>query len=59
MAAGTRSKVPPKYKGKYRVGNWAAYDAALRPRGDLKVWFDEAAVSAWSAPPSGRPGGQR
>ena len=59
MAARTRSRVTPKYKGKYRVGNWAAYDAALRARGDLTVWFDEAAVSAWNAPPSGRPGGQR
>ena len=59
MAARTRSKVTPKYKGKYRVGNWAAYDAALRARGGLTVWFDEAAIAAWNAPPSGRPGGQR
>jgi hypothetical protein len=52
-------KVTPKYKGEYRVGNWAAYDAAQRARGDLTVWLDEAAVAAWNAPPSGRPGGQR
>jgi hypothetical protein len=59
MAARTRSKVTPKYRAKYRVGNWPAYDAALRARGDVTVWFDEATVSAWNAPPSGRPGGQR
>jgi hypothetical protein len=33
--------------------------AALCARGDLTVWFDEAAIAAWNAPPSGRPGGQR
>ena len=59
MAARTKSKVSPKYKTKYRVKNWAAYDDALRERGDITVWFDEAASFAWNAPPSGRPGGQR
>jgi hypothetical protein len=59
MAARTRSKVTPKHKAKYRVGNWAAYDAALRARGDLTVWFDEAAIAARNAPPSGSLGGQR
>ena len=24
----------------------------------VPVWFDEAAVGAWNAPPSGKPGGQ-
>ena len=59
MAARTRSRVTPTYIAKYRVGDWAAYDAALRARGDLTVWFDEAAITAWNALPSGRPGGQR
>ena len=59
MAARTKTKVSPKYKTKYRVKNWAAYDVALRERGDITVWFDEEAISAWNAPPSGRPGGQR
>ena len=59
MAARTKSKVSPKYKTKYRVRNWAAYEEALRERGDITVWFDEEASSAWNAPPSGRPGGQR
>ena len=42
MAARTKSKVSPKYKTKYRVKNWPAYDIALRNRGDITVWFDEA-----------------
>ena len=59
MAARTKAKVTPKYKTKYRVKNWAAYDVALRERGNITVWFDEEARGAWKAPPSGRPGGQR
>ena len=30
-----RSKVHPKYKTKYRVGNWSAYEQALVQRGDV------------------------
>ena len=59
MAARTKTKVSPKYKTKYRVKNWPAYDIALRERGDITVWLDEEAICAWRAPPSGRPGGPR
>ncbi len=59
MAARTKSKVTPKYKTKYRVKNWPTYEAALRKRGDITLWFDEDAIDAWNAGPSGRPGGQR
>ena len=38
--------------------NWAEYDAALRQRGSLTVWFTEAAIAAWRAEPRGAPGGQ-
>ncbi len=31
--------------------NSAAYDAALRQRGSLTVWFTEEAVAAWKADP--------
>jgi hypothetical protein len=34
---GQKTKVAPNY----RVKNWAAYDIALRERGDITVWFDE------------------
>jgi len=59
MAARTKSKVTPKYKTKYKVRNWPAYDESLRKRGDITVWFDEAAVDAWKPRPSCRPGGQQ
>ena len=57
MAARTKTKVSPKYKTKYRVKNWAAYDISLRDRGDITVWFDDEAICAWNALPNGRPGG--
>ena len=44
---------------KYHVKNWPAYEAALRKRGDVTVWFDEDAITAWNAVPSGCSGGQR
>ena len=32
-----KSRVHPKYKTKYHVGNWSAYDRALVQRGDIRV----------------------
>jgi hypothetical protein len=29
--------------------NWPEYDAALRQRGSLTVWFTDAAIAAWCA----------
>ena len=46
MSARTKTKVTAKYKTKYRVKNWAAYEEALRERGDITVWFDEEASFA-------------
>ena len=43
---------------KRRVTNWAEYDAALRQRGSLTVWFTEEAIAAWRAEPRTTPGGQ-
>jgi hypothetical protein len=40
------------------VTNWAEYDAALRQRGSLTIWFSEAAVAAWRAEPRTTRGGQ-
>ena len=45
-------------KQRHRVTNWAAYDAALRQRGSLTVWFTDAATAAWRAEPRTTPGGQ-
>ena len=46
-------------KSPYRVRNWPAYEAGLRRRGDLTIWFSEDAIKTWCAPPNGEPGGQR
>jgi hypothetical protein len=58
-AARTKSKVTTKYTTKCRVENWPAYEAFLRQRGDVTVWFDEGAIDAWSALPCGHQGGQQ
>jgi len=41
-----------------RVTNWAAYDASLRQRGSLTVWFSEDAIAGWRAEGRTTPGGQ-
>ena len=43
---------------RHQVTNWPEYDAALRQRGSLTVWFTEAAIAAWKAEPRTTPGGQ-
>ena len=45
-------------KPRYRVTNWREYDAALRRRGSLTVWFTDEAIAAWRAEPRTTPGGQ-
>jgi len=45
-------------KQRRRVTNWQEYDAALRRRGSLTVWFTDAAIAAWRAEPRVTPGGQ-
>jgi hypothetical protein len=46
-------------KQKRKVTNSAAYDATLRQRGSLTVWFTDEAVAAWAAEPRTTQGGQR
>src|ERR1700754_2375233 len=43
---------------KRRLTNWPAYEAGLRQRGDMTVWFSEAAIAAWHAEPRTSRGGQ-
>ena len=45
-------------RAKYRVTNWSAYEAGLRQRGSLTVWFSDDAVEAWRAAARSTPGGQ-
>jgi Transposase DDE domain len=42
----------------HRVKNWAEYDAGLRARGSLTVWFTAEAIEAWRAAPRTSRGGQ-
>ena len=44
-----RSRIHPKYKTKYRVGNWPEYDRSLVQRGNLTLWLSPAAISDWNA----------
>jgi hypothetical protein len=53
--AARRHHIP---KQRHRVTNWPAYDAALRQRGSLTVWFTEEAIAAWRAEPRTTRGGQ-
>ncbi len=46
-------------KSQYRIRNWPEYEAGLRKRGDLTIWFSDGAINSWRALPSGKPGGQR
>src|SRR5436305_7075040 len=41
-----------------KVTNWPAYDASLRQRGSLTVWFTAEAIVAWRAEPRTTRGGQ-
>ena len=46
-------------KQQHRVTNWSEYDAALRQRGSLTIWFTDEAIAAWRAEPRTTRGGQR
>ncbi len=46
-------------KQKLKVTNWREYDASLRQRGSLTVWFTDEAIEGWRAEPRTTPGGQR
>jgi Transposase DDE domain len=43
---------------RHKVTNWREYDASLRQRGSLTVWFTAEAVEAWAAEPRTTRGGQ-
>jgi len=53
--AARRHHIP---RQRYRVTNWAEYDAALRQRGSLTIWVTEDAIAAWNAEPRTTRGGQ-
>lgn len=46
--AARRHHIP---KQKRKVTNWAAYDASLRQRASLTIWFSDDAIAGWKAEP--------
>ena len=45
-------------RARYKVTNWSAYEAGLRQRGSLTIWFTDEVIAAWRAAPRTTPGGQ-
>jgi hypothetical protein len=45
-------------KMKFKVTNWAEYEAGLRRRGSLTLWITPEALSSWQAPKRTTRGGQ-
>jgi transposase len=45
-------------KMKFKVTNWAEYDAGLRRRGSLTLWVTDEVIDGWQAPPRSSRGGQ-
>lgn len=43
-------------KPKYKVTNWPEYNDALRQRGDITIWFTEAAINEWKPAKTGQRG---
>lgn len=44
-------------KTQYRIRNWSQYNAALKQRGSLTFWVDQAVLDEWIVPNlSGKPG---
>ena len=46
--ADRRHRIP---RQRFEVTNWREYDASLRGRGSLTVWFTEEAIASWKAEP--------
>jgi hypothetical protein len=53
--ADRRHRIP---RSRYKVTNWRDYEAGLRPRGSLTIWFTGEAIAAWRAAARTSPGGQ-
>ena len=53
--ADRRHRIP---KQRHRVTNWSAYEAGLRARGSLTIWFSDEAIEGWRAEARTGRGGQ-
>lgn len=50
-----RHRIP---RQKFKVMNWAEYEAGLGQRGSITFWITDAAIAGWLAPRRKTPGGQ-
>jgi hypothetical protein len=46
-------------KPRYLAANCREYDAALRRRGSLTLWFPDDAIAAWRGEPRTKPRGEK
>ena len=53
--ADRRHRIP---RQRFKVTNWREYDASLRGRGSLTVWFTGEAIAVWKAEPRTTRSGQ-
>jgi len=45
--AASKRPAKPKRKARYRIRNWAEYDASLVQRGSVTFWISEEVLEAW------------
>ena len=50
--AARRHRIP---RQRHRVTNWAAYEAGLRQRGSLTVWFTDELPTGYAEPQGMKP----
>jgi len=50
----TKRAEKSRQKTKYRVSNWAEYNASLVQRGSITVWIDEEVLESWQPVVEGR-----
>jgi hypothetical protein len=56
---GPKDAIPNGSNRRYKLRNWPEYNAALKRRGSITVWFSDEAIEAWHPPHGGTKGGQR
>jgi hypothetical protein len=50
---------PLKPKEKYRLNNWSQYNASLKNRASLTIWFDDNVKDNWLYKGAQKPGGKK
>ena len=55
---GPKDAIPNGSNGHYKLRNWPEYNAALKRRGSITLWFSQEAIEAWHPQHGGTRGGQ-